>query len=59
LDVIAEGIENPAQAEELRALGCKYAQGFLFSKPLTAKAMETLLASGPILHAAGLPAPPL
>jgi diguanylate cyclase (GGDEF)-like protein/PAS domain S-box-containing protein len=59
LDVIAEGIENPAQAEELRALGCKYAQGFLFSKPLTAKAMETLLASGPILNAAGLPAPPL
>jgi diguanylate cyclase (GGDEF)-like protein/PAS domain S-box-containing protein len=43
LDVIAEGIEHPAQAERLRELGCRYGQGFLFSRPVSAEEMETLL----------------
>jgi diguanylate cyclase (GGDEF)-like protein len=30
LDVVAEGVERPAQAEALRTLGCERAQGFLF-----------------------------
>lgn len=33
-DVICEGVESPAQCEQLLGLGCKYAQGFYFSKPL-------------------------
>ena len=37
MDVIAEGIENHAQAEALRALRCRRGQGFLFSTPLPAK----------------------
>jgi len=36
LKVVAEGIEKPEQAEYLRALGCEYAQGFLYSRPLSA-----------------------
>jgi EAL domain-containing protein (putative c-di-GMP-specific phosphodiesterase class I) len=36
LKVIAEGIETPEQGEYLRALGCEYAQGFLYSRPLSA-----------------------
>ena len=36
LDVIAEGVETPIQASALRALGCRSAQGYLFSEPLTA-----------------------
>jgi diguanylate cyclase (GGDEF)-like protein len=34
LDVIAEGVETPAQLTELRHLGAGLAQGYLWSKPL-------------------------
>lgn len=36
LDVIAEGVETEEQAEALQNLGCKTAQGYLYSKPITA-----------------------
>lgn len=36
LKVVAEGIETSEQGEYLRALGCEYAQGFFFSRPLNA-----------------------
>jgi len=45
LAVVAEGIETPIQAEALRELGCHTGQGFLFAKPLSAEAMNELLAS--------------
>jgi len=32
LDVVAEGVETPEQLEILRSLGCRYGQGFLFSR---------------------------
>ncbi len=34
LDVVAEGIETKTQHRILQAMGCRYAQGFLYSKPL-------------------------
>lgn len=34
LSLVAEGIEKPEQAEFLKELGCEYAQGYYFSKPL-------------------------
>ena len=34
MDVVAEGIETDAQAERLKALGCRYGQGYLFARPL-------------------------
>ncbi len=37
LDVVAEGIELPAQAARLRELGCRLGQGFLFSAALDAE----------------------
>ena len=42
VDVVAEGIEEPVQAAQLRELGCKTGQGFLFSKPVEAKAVRGL-----------------
>ncbi len=36
LEVVAEGVETEVQLEVLRDLGCDYAQGYLFSKPVPA-----------------------
>jgi EAL domain-containing protein (putative c-di-GMP-specific phosphodiesterase class I) len=43
LRAIAEGVENEVQLAELRRLGCGYAQGFLFAKPLQVADMTALL----------------
>ncbi len=40
LEVVAEGVETPAQVIELERLGCGLAQGFLFSRPLTAAQVQ-------------------
>ena len=44
LDAIAEGVETPAQLDILRALGCEYAQGYLFSPPLEGSAVVNFMA---------------
>jgi EAL domain-containing protein (putative c-di-GMP-specific phosphodiesterase class I)/GGDEF domain-containing protein len=41
--VIAEGVSDPAQRDILRAIGCGYAQGFLFSRPVPAHELCDLL----------------
>ncbi|MET0307053.1 MAG: EAL domain-containing protein, partial [Solirubrobacterales bacterium] len=46
LDVIAEGVENEAQLSELRRLGCDFAQGHLFSRPLAPQKVTSLLREG-------------
>jgi len=43
LDSIAEGVENEAQAQMLREMGCDYVQGYLFAKPLSAEAFKDML----------------
>ncbi len=42
MHVLAEGVENIAQAEQLKTLTCDRAQGFLFSRPLKATEFEVL-----------------
>jgi diguanylate cyclase (GGDEF)-like protein len=43
LVTIAEGVETPQQAAQLRAIGCRYAQGFHFARPLPPDRVEELL----------------
>ncbi len=43
LRTIAEGVEQSAQHARLRDLGCSHGQGYLFSKPLSARDMARLL----------------
>ena len=42
LQVIAEGVETPEQLEFLHSLQCDMAQGYFFSKPISAAAIEKL-----------------
>jgi diguanylate cyclase (GGDEF)-like protein len=44
--VIAEGIETPAQLSQLRALGCRYGQGYLLAPPLAPEMARNLLVTG-------------
>jgi diguanylate cyclase (GGDEF)-like protein len=46
LAVVAEGVEQRAQADALRSIGCQLAQGYLFARPQSPSALGTLLAKG-------------
>lgn len=43
LSVIAEGVETREQLERMRTIGCDYAQGYFFAKPMPADGFEQLL----------------
>ncbi len=43
MTVVAEGVETAAQARLLRSWGCEQLQGFLFSKPVPAAAIDAML----------------
>jgi diguanylate cyclase (GGDEF)-like protein/PAS domain S-box-containing protein len=47
LNVIAEGVETAEQLAILRKLRCEYAQGYYFSKPVSADEAEALLGKNP------------
>ena len=51
ISVIAEGVERDAQLRLLRDVGCDFAQGYLFSKPVDERRVSPMLA-----RAAWLPA---
>jgi diguanylate cyclase (GGDEF)-like protein len=51
IEVIAEGVETPTQLRLLASLGCEYAQGFLFSEPLSEEAADRLVVSGHMFNA--------
>ncbi|TFV55479.1 phosphodiesterase [Geodermatophilus sp. DF01-2] len=46
LDVVAEGVETPAQLASLRAAGCGFAQGFLLARPMHPHELTDLLHDG-------------
>ena len=43
LDVVAEGVEHPAQVEQLARMGCRLAQGYYYSRPQPAREMGAFL----------------
>lgn len=43
MDVVAEGIENVEQLEELKMMGCPGGQGFYFARPMEPAAMNHLM----------------
>ena len=46
LRVIAEGVETEAQCEVMRTSVCDEIQGYFFSRPISAQAIEELMAEG-------------
>jgi EAL domain-containing protein (putative c-di-GMP-specific phosphodiesterase class I) len=45
MDVVAEGVETPAQVAQLQMLRCDYAQGYYFARPMDAAQLAGLLES--------------
>jgi diguanylate cyclase (GGDEF)-like protein len=45
MKIIAEGIENEEQCQQLKLLNCNFAQGFLFAKPLVADQIPNFIKS--------------
>ena len=48
LAVVAEGVETEEQRARLQALGCPYAQGYLFSRPVDAARALALVQAGAV-----------
>ena len=44
MDVVAEGVEEDGQALALKKLGCGFAQGYFFGRPVTCHEAEELIA---------------
>ncbi|MCW2606963.1 MAG: hypothetical protein JWO60_1656 [Frankiales bacterium] len=57
LDVVAEGVEQSGERDALVALGCRFAQGYLFARPLPAERVPALLAQVPWPRPAARTAP--
>jgi diguanylate cyclase (GGDEF)-like protein len=43
LDVISEGVEEDAQLDALRSIGCDYVQGYIWGRPMSADDAEKLV----------------
>ena len=47
LEMVVEGVETDAQAAWFASLGCQFAQGYLYSRPLEAARVDEFLAARP------------
>ncbi|MBH8613831.1 EAL domain-containing protein [Pseudomonas mohnii] len=55
LEVVAEGIESPAQLDFVVSEGCHYAQGYWFSRPRPAAQMQRLFSGDDCFEGLGCP----
>jgi diguanylate cyclase (GGDEF)-like protein/PAS domain S-box-containing protein len=46
MDVVAEGIEDAEQLEELKTMGCPCGQGFYFARPMDPTAIDAMVRTG-------------
>jgi EAL domain-containing protein (putative c-di-GMP-specific phosphodiesterase class I) len=46
METVGEGIEEPGQLDLLRSLHCRYAQGFLFARPMPSDRLDEVYALG-------------
>jgi diguanylate cyclase (GGDEF)-like protein/PAS domain S-box-containing protein len=53
MQVVAKGVETPRQKQLLKALDCRLAQGYLFSRPVDEEGAEVLLSAGQIANGVG------
>lgn len=58
IEVVAEGVEHDEQRLRLEALGCEYAQGFLFSRPMDSASASRFLTTAPAALGRGAGGPP-
>ena len=60
LETVAEGVEDEHQVELLRSLNVERAQGYFYSRPVTAETISSLLAAGPgrSIREVGMPPAP-
>jgi diguanylate cyclase (GGDEF)-like protein/PAS domain S-box-containing protein len=57
LEVVAEGVETPEQLDRLRLLGCRLAQGYLWSRPVPPEELDNWLKPLIDSNPAGAPEP--
>ena len=46
METVGEGIEEPGQLDMLKALRCRYAQGFLIARPMPSEQLDAVYAIG-------------
>jgi diguanylate cyclase (GGDEF)-like protein len=56
IEVLAEGVETEEQRAQLLAIGCRFAQGYLFSRPVSADVLRAQLVVGSLAGALLAPA---
>jgi predicted signal transduction protein with EAL and GGDEF domain len=54
MSVVAEGIETEDQLQQLKAMGCRFGQGYIFSRPLMAEAAKLFVQEHRALSLANL-----